>query len=107
MIADLPPPFDDAWFRFIVAFVIGSTLGSFSTMLAYRLPRGMSILVPRSHCPTCKTPLRIMDLFPILSWISSRGHCRHCHAKIGARYIFIELGISVFCGIVGIAIGYM
>ena len=95
---DLPPPFDAAWFRFFLGFIVGSALGSFTTMLAYRLPRRMSIVSPRSHCPTCKTPLGARDLVPIFSWLLHKCRCRHCHAGIGARYLWIELAISLACG---------
>ncbi|MGB9153791.1 MAG: prepilin peptidase [Alphaproteobacteria bacterium] len=104
MSPDFPPPFDAAWFRFVVGFVIGAALGSFATMLAYRLPRKLSIISPRSHCPTCKTTLQPQDLVPILSWLWNKGHCRHCHAKIGARYLWIELATSIACGTASVAI---
>ena len=102
---DLPPPFDNSWFRFALGFIVGSALGSFTTMLAYRLPRGLSIVTPRSHCPSCKTTLRVRDLVPVLSWISTGGKCRYCHAKIGARYVWIELAFSVACGVMGVWLG--
>ncbi|MDD3372003.1 MAG: prepilin peptidase, partial [Alphaproteobacteria bacterium] len=41
--------------RFAFGFVLGAVFGSFGTMLAYRLPRGLSIVRPRSHCTSCGT----------------------------------------------------
>ena len=102
---DIPPPFDAAWFRFTLGFIIGACLGSFATMLAYRLPRQISIVTPRSHCPTCKTTLTPRDLVPILSWLLNKGQCRHCHAKIGARYLWIELATSLACATASVVIG--
>ncbi len=102
---DLPPPFDTVWFRFIAGFIIGACLGSFTTMLAYRLPRRLSIVTPRSHCPSCGTTLGVRDLVPLLSWLAMRGYCRHCHAKIGAQYLWIEMAISITCGVIAIVIG--
>ena len=102
---DIPPPFDAAWFLFALGFIIGSTLGSFGTMLAHRLPRHMSIVFPRSHCPSCNTPLGVRDLIPIVSWLSTQGHCRHCNAKIGAKYLYIELSTSLACGLASALIG--
>lgn len=103
---DIPPPFDAAWFRFVLGFIIGAALGSFATMLAYRLPRHMSILLPRSHCPSCGHTLGARDLIPMLSWLLSKGECRYCHAKIGAQYLWVELATSTACGIASAAIGF-
>ncbi|MDR3424994.1 MAG: prepilin peptidase [Alphaproteobacteria bacterium] len=102
---DLPPPFDAAWFRFAFGFIIGAALGSFATMLAYRLPRRLSILFPRSHCPTCNATLGALDLVPILSWLAMRGRCRHCCAEISVRYLGIELATSFACAIASVVIG--
>jgi prepilin signal peptidase PulO-like enzyme (type II secretory pathway) len=102
---DIPPPFDVAWFRFILGFIIGAALGSFGTMLAYRLPRKISIVAPRSHCPSCGATLQPPDLIPLASWLITRGKCRHCHAKIGAQYLGIEIATSISCGIATAIIG--
>jgi prepilin signal peptidase PulO-like enzyme (type II secretory pathway) len=104
---DLPPPFDAVWFRFLAGFIVGSAIGSFATMLAYRVPRGISIITPRSHCPTCKSTLGARDLVPLLSWLTSGGHCRHCNAKIGNQYLWIELTISVLFGLLAVALGFI
>ena len=101
---DIPPPFDATWFRFTFGFLIGAVFGSFGTMLAHRLPRHMSIITPRSHCPSCHTTLGVRDLVPILSWLATRGHCRHCRAKIGARYLYLELAASLISGILALII---
>ena len=103
--SDIPPPFDAAWFRFFLGFLIGAALGSFATMLAYRLPRRMSIIRPGSHCPTCGAKLRVRDLVPIASWIAHRGRCGLCAAAIGVRYLWIELGASFACGVASVVIG--
>jgi leader peptidase (prepilin peptidase)/N-methyltransferase len=103
---DIPPPFDEAWFRLIVGFIVGLCLGSFITMLSYRLPRHMSIVTPGSHCPSCGAALKIRDLVPLVSWLAMRGRCGHCGAKIGVRYVLIELttgGVcAIACAIIGI-----
>ena len=106
MTADMPPVFFDLWFRLICGFMIGAALGSFATMLAYRLPRHMSIVTPDSHCPSCKTRLRPRDLVPMLSWLSARGKCRYCGAAIGARYIRIELTTALACAAATAMMGF-
>jgi prepilin signal peptidase PulO-like enzyme (type II secretory pathway) len=92
--------------RFAFGFVIGAALGSFGSMLAYRLPRGLSIVLPRSHCPSCKTVLGPLDLVPIASWLAFGGRCRHCHAKIGPQYLAIELATSVVCAALAVVLGF-
>ena len=103
---DIPPPLDAAWFRFAFGFFLGGILGSFATMLAYRLPRHLSIVFPRSHCPSCNTTLGARDLVPIFSWLWARGHCRHCHAKIGIQYLAIEFATSLACAAASVIIGF-
>jgi leader peptidase (prepilin peptidase) / N-methyltransferase len=95
MMTDIPPDFDTLWFRLIAGIVTGLILGSFTTMLSYRLPRRLSIVKPRSHCPTCKTPLKPNDLVPVMSWIIQRGKCRYCGTFIGWRYVLIEVVLAL------------
>jgi prepilin signal peptidase PulO-like enzyme (type II secretory pathway) len=103
---DIPPPFDAAWFLALMGLVIGLALGSFITMLSYRLPHRMSIIKPGSHCPICKTPLTARDLVPVLSWVASGGKCCHCGTKISARYPLIELATGISCSIAFVLIGF-
>jgi len=49
-----------------------------------------NLLVPHSHCPQCKAPLRVIDNIPIASWIALRGKCAHCAARISSRYPIVE-----------------
>jgi leader peptidase (prepilin peptidase)/N-methyltransferase len=74
-----------------LAAVGGLLLGSFLNVVAYRLPRGESLVHPRSRCPQCETQLRAIDNIPVLSWVALRGRCAHCGAPISARYPLVEL----------------
>lgn len=75
----------------IAVAVFGLIFGSFLNVCIYRLPRGLSVITPRSACPDCKRPIAFYDNVPVLSWLILRGRCRHCHAPISARYMVIEL----------------
>jgi prepilin signal peptidase PulO-like enzyme (type II secretory pathway) len=77
--------------KILSGFFAGAVMGSFITMLSYRLPRGLSIVGPRSFCPFCRKTLRIRDLVPLFSYAASRGRCGQCGAAIGPRYFLIEL----------------
>ena len=72
-------------------FLFGLAFGSFLNVCIYRLPRGLSVITPRSACPACNQPIAFYDNIPVLSWIILRGRCRHCRARISARYLLIEL----------------
>ncbi|HTS37204.1 MAG TPA: prepilin peptidase [Candidatus Solibacter sp.] len=72
-------------------FVIGLAFGSFLNVCIYRLPRGFSVVTPRSACPKCKQGIALYDNIPVLSWLILRGRCRHCKASISPRYLLIEL----------------
>ena len=78
----------------VVAF-LGASIGSFLTLVTYRLPRDEKIGMTRSRCPSCGTTLRVMDLLPVLSWIFSRAKCRHCKTRVSMRYPLTELACSL------------
>jgi prepilin signal peptidase PulO-like enzyme (type II secretory pathway) len=100
------PVFDPLWFRLLAGLVVGLALGSFTTMLAYRIPRRISIVNPPSHCPHCRTPLKPRDLVPVFSWLIERGKCRHCQKPIPFRYLMVELVTMVLSVAAFIAIGF-
>jgi leader peptidase (prepilin peptidase)/N-methyltransferase len=72
------------------ALVLGLTIGSFLNVCILRLPQGKSISIPRSHCPRCQKLISLHDNIPLLSYLLLGGKCRHCKAKISARYPFVE-----------------
>lgn len=80
----------------LLAINMSLIVGSFLTMLTYRLPFMMRqgsklrLFHPRSHCPECRHPLSLQDNIPILSYFLLKGSCRHCRAKIPIRYPLIE-----------------
>ena len=74
--------------------VIAPFIGSFLGVVVLRLPKGRSIVTPRSACPECGTRLSAGDLIPLLSWLMRRRHCRHCGKVISAFYPAIEIGAT-------------
>ncbi len=67
--------------------------------MVYRLPRGLSLAVPGSHCPACKTPLSWRDNIPVLGWLLLRGHCRYCGVAISPRYPLVEATLATWFGL--------
>jgi len=79
------------WLFSSLAFVMGIILGSFLTVCIHRLPRGQSVVTPRSACPGCGHGIYWFDNIPLVSFMLLRGQCRNCRIPIPYRYPFIEL----------------
>src|SRR3954466_5240525 len=75
--------------------LIGLVVGSFLNVVIHRVPRGQSIVRPRSHCPACENGIRPRDEIPVLSWLILRGRCRDCGVGISMRYPLVELLTAV------------
>ena len=75
----------------VLAFLGGLLLGSFTTVVAHRVPRGESIVGPRSRCPACGVQIAAYDNIPVFSWVLLRGRARCCGASISPRYPLTEL----------------
>jgi prepilin signal peptidase PulO-like enzyme (type II secretory pathway) len=87
-------------------FAVGAAIGSFLNVVVYRLPRGISLVKPGSHCPACKKPIRWYDNVPIFGWFLLRGRCRDCRARISFRYPLVEAIAAVMFLAVGMAEGF-
>ena len=70
--------------------ILGSMAGSFLNVCIYRLPQDKSIVVPRSRCLRCGTPIRWYDNIPLVSFIILRGKCRTCGGPISLQYPLVE-----------------
>jgi leader peptidase (prepilin peptidase)/N-methyltransferase len=82
-----------------VCAFFGLCVGSFLNVVIYRVPLHESIVTPRSHCPSCNSPIRERDNIPVLSWLILRGRCRDCSAPISPRYVVVEIvGGALFAG---------
>ncbi len=101
-----------------LAFIYGLLVGSFLNVVVFRLPRMLqqqwdaackevhidgqesateespplySLSSPRSHCPSCKTPIRVIDNIPVISYLLLKGRCHSCQASVSIRYPVVEL----------------
>jgi leader peptidase (prepilin peptidase) / N-methyltransferase len=77
-----------------LAFLGGLLAGSFVTVVAHRVPRGESIVGPRSRCPACGAQIAAYDNVPVVSWLALRGRARCCGAPISPRYPLTELTLG-------------
>ena len=78
---------------FVIAF--GLAVGSFINVCIYRIPRGQSVLFPRSSCPECDHPIRPWENIPILSYLFLRGKCRQCGCRISWVYPTLEVSTGL------------
>ena len=86
VLADFP-----TWFLRGVAIAFGLIWGSFLNVVIYRVPLGMSVARPASHCPGCGKPIAPYDNIPVVSYLLLRGRARCCGVRMSARYPLVEL----------------
>jgi len=84
---------------------LGGAIGSFLNVVVYRVPAGMSLIQPGSHCPACKHLIRWHDNVPVLSWIVLGGRCRDCGAAISVRYLVVEAVSAALFLVLGLVEG--
>ncbi len=82
-------------------FWVGSSIGSFLNVVAWRLPRGEGVN-GRSYCPRCHTQLKARDNFPVFGWLALSGRCRTCRLPISARYPIVEATVGASLTVVGV-----
>ena len=75
-------------------FLVGTILASFLGLVIDRFPE-QSIVFPASHCDSCQTRLRPLDLIPIVSQVVYRFRCRYCKSNYPVWYAFFELGLGL------------
>ncbi len=112
----------------LCAGAFGLAIGSFLNVVIYRLPKMMeadwqaqcaelagrepapaprfNLFLPGSHCPACKTPLRLQDNLPLLSYLLARGRCAHCGGPISARYPVVEALTAALAALVAWRFGF-
>ena len=88
----------------VFAAGLGACLGSFASVVAWRVPRHESIVQPGSYCPNCRAPLAPVDLVPILSWAAHGGRSRCCGERIPLRYPALEVTGALVAGIAAAAL---
>ena len=85
------------WYWLAVFFALGACVGSFYNVIVYRMPRGISLINPPSHCPLCKKRIPIRYNLPIVGWLWLRGKSACCHQPISVIYPIGE----ALCGLLG------
>ncbi|GMQ45411.1 prepilin peptidase [Vibrio sp. 10N] len=118
------------WLFVVFAAILGLIVGSFLNVVIHRLPIMMErswreecaeafpeykitppegrfdLSMPSSRCPSCHTPIRIIDNIPLLSWLILRGRCRQCDSKVSIRYPLVELLTALLSATVAWQLGF-
>jgi leader peptidase (prepilin peptidase) / N-methyltransferase len=81
--------------RIALFAVLGLIFGSFLTVVVHRVPRGESVVRPRSRCPRCGSEIRPIDNVPVVSYVLLRGRCRRCGARVSPEYPLTELATGI------------
>ncbi len=91
----------------LVGFValVGLLIGSFLNVVVWRVPRGESVVRPRSACPSCATPILPRDNVPVAGWLLLKGRCRECDAAISPRYPLVELACAGLFAVMALRFG--
>jgi leader peptidase (prepilin peptidase)/N-methyltransferase len=88
-----------AWPFGAFLFLLGLCVGSFLNVCIHRLPTGLSIVRPASHCTACRAPIAWHDNIPVVSYFVLGGRCRRCGEPFSARYMVVELATGlIFAG---------
>jgi len=93
-------------FMFLSFFMIGAILGSFYYVVAYRIPKGESIVSPPSHCPNCNHRLGPLELIPIFSYLFQLGKCKNCKCHISCFYPLFEIVSGLLFGFSYLSYGF-
>lgn len=86
--------------------MLGAIFGSFFYVVAYRIPKGESIVYPPSHCPNCNHRLGPLELVPIFSYLLQFGKCKNCRCKISIFYPMFEIICGVLFGLSYLSYGF-
>ena len=94
------------YLTFLCFFMLGAILGSFYYVVAYRIPKGESIISPPSHCPNCNHRLGPLELVPIFSWLLQLGKCKNCKCNISIFYPLFEIVCGLLFGFSYLSFGF-
>jgi leader peptidase (prepilin peptidase) / N-methyltransferase len=78
----------------VVVTLLGLLIGSFLTTIVDRVPRGQSVVRPRSRCAACGSPVRSRQNIPVVGWVVLKGRCADCRTRAGLHNPLLEAGTA-------------
>lgn len=88
------------WIYGVFIVIFGLCVGSFLNVVIFRLREKTSVVRGRSCCRSCKTPVAILDLIPVISFLRLKGRCRSCSEVIEWQYPAVELITAILFALV-------
>lgn len=80
---------------YFILTLLGLVVGSFISVVTYRLPRNQGFVKGRSYCDNCKKEISWYDNIPLISFLLYRGSSRCCNKKLSIRYPLIEVATAL------------
>ena len=90
----------------VLLFLFGASIGSFLNVVIYRVPRGINIISPSSHCFSCKEPIKFYHNIPLISYLISYGSCKYCGESFSVRYLLVELLTAILTVLIYLIYGF-
>ena len=78
---------------YVLTGILGLCVGSFLNVVIYRVPLGMSLSKPSSHCPRCGYSLSWFDNVPLFSYLFLGGKSAH-FSEVRARRDLQRLALA-------------
>ena len=80
----------------IVAAIIGLFVGHTVELSLDRSYSDSPLGGPMTHCPTCRSPIRAVDLLPVFGYLLHLGRCPDCRQRLPLRALLLGPA-SAFC----------
>jgi len=98
----LPIMMENAWRRECAELLDCDTKASGSNS---SLDQPFNLVVPRSRCPACNSPVKAWQNIPVLSYVILGGKCSSCKAPISLQYPAVEIVTALLSALVAIKFG--
>lgn len=90
----------------VMVFIYGLVVGSFLNVCIFRIPEGISVIIPPSTCCSCGHRLNFRDMIPVVNYIATKGRCKYCNASYSVQYPIIEIFNAILYLMIALKYGW-